>query len=82
MSHEIKNKQINSPILYRLVRPLGVLLTRGIFRPRVFQKRAVLFLRGIISLFLTRLLSLLQQSVVFIFLLKKKYSNTDLRTGL
>ena len=38
MSHEIKNKQINSPILYRLVRPLGVLLTRGIFRPRVIGK--------------------------------------------
>lgn len=41
MSHEIKNKQINSPILYRLVRPLGVLLTRGIFRPRVIGKENI-----------------------------------------
>ena len=41
MSHEIKNKQINSPILYRLVRPIGVLLCRGIFRPRIIGKENI-----------------------------------------
>lgn len=34
-------KQINSPILYRLVRPLGVVLFRGIFRPRVIGKENI-----------------------------------------
>lgn len=34
-------KQINSPILYRLVRPLGVTLFRGIFRPRVIGKENI-----------------------------------------
>ncbi len=34
-------KQINSPILYRIVRPLGVLLFRGIFRPRVIGKENI-----------------------------------------
>lgn len=41
MSHEIKNKQINSPILYRLVRPIGVLLCKGIFRPRIIGKENI-----------------------------------------
>lgn len=34
-------KQINSPFLYRFVRPLGVVLFRGIFRPRVIGKENI-----------------------------------------
>lgn len=34
-------KQINSPILYRLCRPIGVVLFRGIFRPRIIGKENI-----------------------------------------
>ena len=34
-------KQLNSPFLYRFVRPLGVVLFRGIFRPRGIGKENI-----------------------------------------